>query len=68
MSQSQGKSGNGKKWVPAQNATNYILCHIRKVVYKKGSSDEEEEKVSSIEEEPERENEEEVEDSFSDRS
>ena len=51
MSQNSGKGTHGRKWVPAQNATNYILCHIRKVVYKKNSSEDEEEKVSDKEHE-----------------
>lgn len=27
------------KWIPLQNASHYILCHVRKVVQKKSSAD-----------------------------
>lgn len=50
VSSYSGRGGNGRKWIPAQNATSYILCHIRKVAFSKNSSEEEEEKLGVLEE------------------
>jgi hypothetical protein len=35
--------------VPAQNAMNYILCHVRKVTYKKNDKDGDSDVASSEE-------------------
>jgi hypothetical protein len=31
VSRQNGKNSTANKWAPAQNATKYILCHVRKV-------------------------------------
>jgi hypothetical protein len=49
VSRQNSKNSNSNKWAPAQNATKYILCHVRKVNYKKESEgDEDEAFVSEI--------------------
>ena len=42
VSSSTGKHSGSSKWIPVQNAISYILCHVRKVNYKKTDSDNEE--------------------------
>jgi hypothetical protein len=39
VSSHSGKHSGGSKWIPVQNAISYILCHVRKVNYKKNDDD-----------------------------
>lgn len=43
MSRQNSKNLSTNKWAPAQNATKYILCHVRKVSNRKDTDEDEEE-------------------------
>ena len=45
----KGKSGSQRTWVPAENATKYILCHVRKVRARKLSDESSNEALSENE-------------------
>jgi hypothetical protein len=41
VSRQNGKHPTTTKWAPAQNATKYILCHVRRVNNKKEEDEDE---------------------------
>lgn len=47
MSRQNSKTNGSNKWAPAQNATKYILCHVRKVNNKRDSDAEDDDVLIS---------------------
>lgn len=45
VSRQNAKQSGGNKWAPAQNATKFILCHVRKVTGKREEIEEDEEEL-----------------------